>query len=134
MPDGIFEQLFQLREQISQLSQQNTELEDSMYVSDRRWKKALRLLQASAFFNGRQKINSLDLLLLKDCLWHDLTARNQIDSMLHDFSCRQAFGQDRLHFALKKLESDLLQYQQDRITSYNVCYTKLLRVFPHFFF
>lgn len=114
LPDVIFEQLFQLREQISQLSQQNDELEDSMYVSDRRWKKALRLLQASAFFNGRQKINSLDLLLLKDCLWHDLTARNQIESMLHDFSCRQAFGQDRLHFSLKKLESDLLQYQQEQ--------------------
>ena len=114
LPDLIFEKLFQLRDQIFQLSQQNSEQQESMYVSDRRWKKALRLLQASAFFNGRQKINSLDLLLLKDCLWHDLYARQQIETMLHDFACRQAFGQESLHFSLKRLQTELQQYQREQ--------------------
>lgn len=77
-------------------------------------KKALRLLQASAFFNGRQKINSLDLLLLKDCLWHDLYARQQIESMLHDFACKLAFGQENLHFSLKRLQTELQQYQREQ--------------------
>ncbi|WP_024871573.1 ATPase RavA domain-containing protein [Tolumonas lignilytica] len=114
LPDAIFEQLYALREQIYQLSQQNSEQQDSMYVSDRRWKKALRLLQSSAFFNGRQKINSLDLLLLKDCLWHDLYARQQIETMLHDFACKSAFGQEQLHISLKRLLAELQQYQREQ--------------------
>jgi len=114
LPDAIFEQVYALREHIYQLSQQQTDQNDSMYVSDRRWKKALRLLQASAFFNGRMKVNSLDLLLLKDCLWHDLYARQQIETLLHDFSCKQAFGQERLHFTLKRLQTELQQYQREQ--------------------
>ena len=114
LPDVIFEQLYALREHIFQLSQQSGEQQDSMYVSDRRWKKALRLLQASAFFNGRHKVNGLDLLLLKDCLWHDLYARQQIETLLHDFACKQAFGQERLHFTLKRLQTDLQQYQREQ--------------------
>ena len=114
LPDAIFEQLYALRDHIFQLSQQNSEQLDSMYVSDRRWKKALRLLQASAFFNGRQRINSLDLLLLKDCLWHDLYARQQIETLLHDFACKQAFGQEALHFSLKRLQTELQQYQREQ--------------------
>jgi MoxR-like ATPase len=114
LPDAIFEQVYALREHIYQLSQQQPDQNDSMYVSDRRWKKALRLLQASAFFNGRMKVNSLDLLLLKDCLWHDLYARQQIETLLHDFSCKQAFGQERLHFTLKRLQTELQQYQREQ--------------------
>lgn len=116
LPDVIFEQLYQLREQINLSAQQNTELSASMYVSDRRWKKALRLLQASAFFNGRNKVNSLDLLLLKDCLWHDLMARQHIDSLLHDFACRNAYKQDHLHFMIKKLQGDLQLFQQEQLS------------------
>lgn len=114
LPDAIFEQFYALREQLFQLSQQNSEQQESLYISDRRWKKALRLLQASAFFNGRQRINALDLLLLKDCLWHDLYARQQIESILHDFACKQAFGQEQLHFALKHLQNELQLYQREQ--------------------
>ena len=113
--DAMFEQLFELRERLNQLNSQESDQShrQSLYVSDRRWKKALRLLQASAFFNGRQQIVPLDLLLLKDCLWHDLFAREQITQQLSDYACRQAFAQERLSFAQQRLRQDLQHFHEE---------------------
>ncbi len=114
LSDAIFEQLFQLRERLNQLANGGEgEHKESLYVSDRRWKKALRLLQASAFFNGRKQIDPLDLLLLKDCLWHDLYAREQISQQLADYARRQAFSQERLQFAQQRLQQELQRYQDE---------------------
>lgn len=41
------------------------------YISDRRWRKAYRLMQASAYLNGRLKINLSDYLLLIHSFWND---------------------------------------------------------------
>jgi MoxR-like ATPase len=42
-----------------------------LYISDRRWKKIIRLLRASAFLNGRNKIDITDCFLIKNCIWND---------------------------------------------------------------
>ena len=38
-------------------------------ASDRRWKKIVKFIQASAVLNGRTKANLSDLLPIADCLW-----------------------------------------------------------------
>lgn len=42
------------------------------YVSDRRWRKAYRLMQTSAYLNGRSEINLSDFLLLIHSFWNDV--------------------------------------------------------------
>jgi len=64
-----------------------------LYVSDRRWKKAVKLLKASAYFNGRDSINPLDLLLLKDCLWHSPESRKVVYEVIEEFATKYAFDQ-----------------------------------------
>lgn len=41
------------------------------YISDRRWRKAYRLMQTSAYLNERSEINLLDYLLLIHSFWND---------------------------------------------------------------
>ena len=40
------------------------------YISDRRWKKCVHLLQSSAFLNGRKCIDLTDIPILIHCLWN----------------------------------------------------------------
>lgn len=44
------------------------------YVSDRRWRKAYRLMQTSAFLNDRQEIDLSDFCLLIHSFWNDVEA------------------------------------------------------------
>ncbi|MDE6497423.1 MAG: AAA family ATPase, partial [Muribaculaceae bacterium] len=40
------------------------------YISDRRWRKAYRLMQTSAYLNGRSEINLSDYILLIHSFWY----------------------------------------------------------------
>lgn len=40
-----------------------------IYVSDRRWQKAMVLLKTSALLNDRSEVTPDDILILSDCLW-----------------------------------------------------------------
>ncbi|KLV07875.1 MULTISPECIES: ATPase RavA domain-containing protein [Photobacterium] len=96
LSDEIFEKIYQLKSMIEQRSEESAgEAADSeLYISDRRWKKSVRLLKASAFFNGRDAINPLDLLLLQDCMWHSPESRHVIREVIRHFATQKAFNQE----------------------------------------
>ena len=47
-------------------------------VSDRRWRKVVKLLQTSALTNGRETVSIWDCWLLQHCLWSDTEDREKI--------------------------------------------------------
>ena len=47
----------------------NAAEESGVYVSDRRWQKAMLIVKAAAFFCDRHQTNLADALLLRHCLW-----------------------------------------------------------------
>ncbi|WP_064608755.1 ATPase RavA domain-containing protein [Photobacterium sp. J15] len=97
LTDDLFEKIYQLKMMIEKRAEEGdgfAAADSELYISDRRWKKAVRLLKASAFYNGRDSINPLDLLLLQDCLWHSPESRNVVRSVIHEFATQKAFNQE----------------------------------------
>jgi MoxR-like ATPase len=70
VPDGIIDALCQLRAAL-----RRTELT----VSDRRWKQAVRLLQASAFLDSRTAVDENDLAVLTAVLWDSTAERPAVE-------------------------------------------------------
>jgi MoxR-like ATPase len=51
---------------------------DGIVVSDRRWKKSLKAVQASAYLAGQTATTPEDLLILVDCLWREPKERTKV--------------------------------------------------------
>jgi MoxR-like ATPase len=55
-----------------------------VYVSDRRWQKALTLVKAGAFFCERSETNIVDALLLSNTLWTTKENREKVIEIVED--------------------------------------------------
>jgi MoxR-like ATPase len=115
LPDSAFEKLYELKTLMeNRIEEQGSVLaEQDLYVSDRRWKKSVKLLKASAFFNGRDEVNPLDLLLLRDCLWHSPESRNLVQSIIGEFALQHAFDQHLIHHQVRHCKEELLEIKQE---------------------
>ena len=69
VPDDVVTLLCDLREWCAA---------EEIPVSDRRWRKVVRLLQTSALTNGRETVSIWDCWLLQHCLWSDAKDRMKI--------------------------------------------------------
>jgi MoxR-like ATPase len=70
VPDGIVDAVCQLRAALRRAE---------LTVSDRRWKQAVRLLQASAFLDGRAVVDENDLAVLTAVLWDSTAERPAVE-------------------------------------------------------
>ncbi|MEZ8545566.1 ATPase RavA domain-containing protein [Vibrio splendidus] len=114
LTDNSFNKLFELKTMLEEtVKKQSSATETDLYVSDRRWKKAVKLLKASAFFSGRDSVNPLDIMLLQDCLWHSPESRHVVRSVVKDFALNRAFDQQESKAQIEMSREELEEIQDD---------------------
>lgn len=69
-------------EEYNRLQENDNSVTVPLYVSDRRWKKLVRLLRTSAFLNGQKEVRLSDCLLLSYGLWSELGQIKLVDEMV----------------------------------------------------
>jgi MoxR-like ATPase len=116
LSNDVFEKLYELKTLLESAVTAESGLDAAdtdMYVSDRRWKKAVKLLKASAFFNGRDSINPLDILLLQDCLWNSPESRDIVRKVIKDFALNHAFDQQEVEQQITLCREELTDIQEE---------------------
>lgn len=91
VPAAVLHFLSRLRRRLAAPAERDAH--EPMYISDRRWKKVAGLLRTSAFLNGREAVDVLDLGLLRHCLWDRPEDIPFIDGLLAEELTRFEFGE-----------------------------------------
>ncbi|UTY25740.1 AAA family ATPase [Treponema denticola] len=56
--------------------------QEKYYVSNRRWKKIVRLLRTCAFLNGRNSVDIMDASLIADCIWSTEKQKKEVTEIV----------------------------------------------------
>ncbi len=105
LPERCFEKIYQLKLLVEERQEEHPELD--LYISDRRWKKSVALLKASAYFNGRMTVSPTDILILRNCLWRDLPTRELVQAAMSQYARELAFEQGEMRQQLLFLHAEL---------------------------
>lgn len=82
LSDSVREAVAFVRSRMRQL-EHDDDNRSRFYISDRRWRKSFRIMQTSAFLNGRREIDLTDFFLLIHSFWNDVEA---IPAVIDTFS------------------------------------------------
>lgn len=86
VPKVVLEIISNIREEIAKLNIQQQEKANHplIIVSDRRWKKIIRLLRTCALLNGRSNIEISDMPIITHCLWTEQEQIQHIDAITYN--------------------------------------------------
>lgn len=93
----------------------NEKQEDSsreLYISDRRWRKIIRLLRTSAYLNGRDAVDLMDCFLIQYCIWDEPSQISQTRQFVIDAISQNGY---KLDLSLEDIKESIKEVRQDVI-------------------
>ncbi len=85
----VLEIINEIRRRIAEYLAEDNHTE--IYVSDRRWRKAVSLLRTAAFLSGRNRVEPLDAMILTSCLWSSDENKVILDKIVKESVARKCF-------------------------------------------
>jgi MoxR-like ATPase len=91
--------------------------EPPIYVSDRRWHELTRILKASAYFHGRDRVDPLDCVLLRHGLWERPEQIEEVNTIIRaaivDHAQSDRFDTQRLRLEFRRLSDEIENHRID---------------------
>ena len=100
--DSVVSAIKAIRKKLTELEKEDGN-QLRYYISDRRWRKAYKLMQTSAYLNGRREIDLTDYLLLIHSFWNDVEC---IPNVLNAFTLSIS---DKILKGLSKIDKSIRQ-------------------------
>jgi MoxR-like ATPase len=86
-------------------------------ISDRRWRKIIRLLRTSAFLNDREDVDLMDCFLIQYCIWNEKEQIDIVRGFVRDALEKHGYTFD-LNFGEIKKELDEFKAEIDEETKF----------------
>jgi len=108
--ENVFNVIHVIRNYINQYNQKEENKENPIYISDRRWRKIVRLLRTSAFLNDRKAVDLMDCFLIKDCLWNETEQIQATSQFVKDAIQKHGY---KLEIDLKDLREEIKDFKNE---------------------
>ncbi len=92
VPDELVGIMFDIRGRLNSKTADDDQGSGKFYISDRRWKKAVKVMRMSACLNGRKSVDMSDLLLLSHMLWNDDGTIDEVSAVIAERLVAGKFG------------------------------------------
>lgn len=110
IPENVFNVIHVIRGFIDQHNQREENKQNPIYISDRRWRKIVRLIRTSAFLNDRKVADLMDCFLIKDCLWNETEQIQATSQFVRDAIEKHGYS---LKFNFKGLKDELDEFKTE---------------------
>lgn len=110
IPQNVFNVIHVIRSFIDQYNLREEDKENPIYISDRRWRKIVRLLRTSAFLNDRKAVDLMDCFLIKDCLWNETEQVQAVSQFVRDAIQKHGYS---LKFNFNGLKDELEEFKTE---------------------
>jgi MoxR-like ATPase len=113
VPENVFQVIHVIRATIQALNEKIKDDEEEFYVSDRRWRKVIRLLRTSAFLNGREEVDLMDCFLIGHCIWdeeeHIETVKRIVKEAIEKYGYKLKVNLPDIKDELKEIDAEVLE-------------------------
>lgn len=107
IPENVFNVIHIIRNYIQEHNKKDEKKENQIYISDRRWKKIVRLLRTSAFLNDRKAVDLMDCFIIANCIWNEPTQFQTVLQFTKDAIQKHGY---KLDIDLKDLKEELSDF------------------------
>ncbi|HEX2900629.1 MAG TPA: AAA family ATPase [Bacteroidia bacterium] len=136
VPENVFQVIHVIRALLQALNEKMAEGDEEFYVSDRRWRKIIRLLRTSAFLNGREEVDLMDCFLIVHCIWDDEeqieVVKRVVKEAIEKYGYKLKVNLADIQDELKEIDAEVLEetnflkiIQKDRLRVYQGKYYQI---------
>jgi MoxR-like ATPase len=112
IPKDVFNIIHVIRLKIQAYNKVKENAGNEIYISDRRWRKIIRLLRTAAYLNERESVDMMDCFLITHCIWHDPEHYKIVSDILKDAIQHHGCVMD---MNLKDIQEELAEFNEDVI-------------------